>query len=186
MNKSVMFCIICLCFLLSACSVPLQKYNQSLKITAKPENRLYSIRIEQWGDVRFTGLLALRFNGLSLSWAMLDATGIKLIEGEVDFQGRYTIKRAMTGLKGSSLPGYLSTSLARTFLMIPLDYPCSRDGLMFFCISPSGDGYNKIMKIEPFTLWEVQRSKGEIFYLQPWLGMRMTFRGLPGDGNSGS
>jgi hypothetical protein len=109
---------------------------------------------------------------------MLDATGIKLIEGEADFQGKYTIKRAMTGLKGSFLPGCLSTSLARTFLMIPRDNPCSRNGLMLFCISLSEDGYNKIMKIEPFTLWKVQRDKGIIQYLQPWLGMRMTFTAL--------
>ena len=179
MNKTVIFCILWICFLLSACSPPLQKYSRSLRNTEKPENRLYTLSIEQWGRVKFSGLLALQFNSSSLSYAMLDATGIKLIEGEVDFQGKYTIKNGMTGLKGSSLPGYLSTSLARTFLMIPLDSPCSRDGLMLFCISLPEDGYNKIMKIEPFTLWEVQRSNGVIVYLQPWLGMRMTFQ--PGE-----
>ncbi len=143
---------------------------------------MYTLRIEQWGNVKFTGLLALQLNDLSLSYAMLDATGIKLIEGEVDSQGKYTIQKAMIGLKGSSLPGYLSTSLARTFLMIPLDNPCSRDGLMLFCISPSEDGYNKIMKIEPFTLWEVQRGKGTIIYRQPWLGIGMMFAALNENG----
>jgi hypothetical protein len=112
---------------------------------------------------------------------MLDATGIKLIEAEVDFQGNYTLKRAMAGLKGSSLPDYFSTALARIFLMEPLENPCSRDGLMLLCTSPSENGYNKIMKIEPFTLWKVQRNKEAIIYLQPWLGIRMALIDLNSD-----
>jgi hypothetical protein len=112
---------------------------------------------------------------------MLDATGIKLIEAEVDFQGNYTLKRAMAGLKGSSLPDYFSTALTRIFLMEPLENPCSRDGLMLFCTSPSENGYNKIMKIEPFTLWKVQRNKEAIIYLQPWLGIRMALIDLNSD-----
>jgi len=163
-NKAAIFCIMWLCFMLSACSPPLQKYNHSLRIAEKSENSLYTLRIEQWGNVKFTGLLALQLNDLSLSYAMLDATGIKLIEGEVDSQGKYTIQKAMIGLKGSSLPGYLSTSLARTFLMIPLDNPCSRDGLMLFCISRSYKIFSyRLATYDDFIRYNAREMRGITF-----------------------
>ena len=182
MKNNGFLCIVSIWLLLSSCAPALQKHGNSLSDTVQSENRLYSLRIEQWEKLKFAGLVALQLRESRLSYAMLDATGIKLIEAEVDFQGSYKLKRAMAGLKGSSLPGFFSTALVRIFLMEPLENPCSRDGLMLFCTSPSENGQNnKIMKIEPFTLWEVQRNKGAIIYLQPWLGIRMVLTDLNSD-----
>jgi hypothetical protein len=64
-----------LCLLLCGCSLPLRTAVEGADENAKANGRLLNIRIERWGEVRFSGLLALRPEGQGLYYALLDATG---------------------------------------------------------------------------------------------------------------
>lgn len=169
------------CILFSSCSLPSGVYNnRDIFEEGKNTARLFNIRIMRWGDLRFSGLLALQYRQNGLYYIVLDATGVKLIEAEVASAGDHMLIRAVGPLKTSQLPNYLSTSLKRIYLLEPLQRPCSQEFLRSFCREPLPEhGWRKYMKSGPFTAWEVRKGgvrgekKDSFVYSQPWIGMRI-------------
>ncbi len=185
MKKLIMLLISCA---LSSCSFTGNVYNGLGISKVDRAARLYTIRIEQWGELRFSGILALQQRQEGLYYVMLDATGVKLIEAEVGLTGDHRLIRANGPLESSQLPHYLSTSLKRIYLLDPQDSPCSRNVLLWFCKELSGEkGWKKYVQAGPFTVWRVEKNERDedkseiIVYSQPWLGVRIVLKGLDKD-----
>ena len=169
------------CMLLSSCSLPDYSHRSMGEIEQQSAGHLYNIRIERWGSVRFSGLLVVKKRQTGLYYAMLDPSGVKLVEAEVDASGEHRLLHAKMGIKDTQLPKYLSTSLQRISLLEPAQLPCSSTFLLKFCRERSdGDngGLLKYLQAGPITIWEVetgnQGDRGAItLYSQPWLGVRI-------------
>jgi len=168
------------CILFSSCSFTGSEYNNPNILKAEKEAGLYNIRIERWGKIRFSGILALQQRKEGLYYVLLDATGVTLIEAEVSPSGDHRLIRANGSLKTSQLPHYLSTSLKKIYLLDPLQSPCDRTLFLWFCKEPSGaQGWQKYVQAGPFTVWKVEKSERDggkeetTVYSQPWLGVRI-------------
>ncbi len=171
--------------ILSSCSLTGSEYNNPNILKAEKEAGLYNIRIERWGKIRFSGILALQQRKEGLSYVLLDATGVTLIEAEVSLSGDHRLIRANGSLKISQLPHYLSTSLKRIYLLDPLQSPCDRTLFFSFCKEPSGaQEWQKYVQAGPFTVWKVEKSERDggkeetTVYSQPWLGVRIALTEL--------
>lgn len=169
------------CSLLLACSFPGGKYSNTDVLKIKKEAVLYTISIEQWGEMRFSGILALQFRQESLYYMLLDATGVTLVEAEVSLTDGHRLVRAMGPLKTSELPNSLSTALKRIYLLNPPQGPCSQGFISRFCIEVAEQReWQKYVRVGPFTVWEAEhsdRGDGERIdttYTQPWLGVRIS------------
>ncbi|WP_136809468.1 hypothetical protein [Desulfosediminicola flagellatus] len=169
------------CLLLSACSMP--QYTASIPENQEEQSggQLVNIRIERWGTLLFSGLLAMKKQQSGLHYAMMDSSGIKLLEAEVNTTGEHTLLHAKTGIKESKLPEYLSTSLRRIYLLKPSELPCTASLLMNFCIDQPGNqttAFQKSLHAGPIALWKVETGtvgeRGAItLYSQPWVGVRI-------------
>ena len=170
------------CILLSSCKLPDYSHRSMGEIEQLSTGQLYNIRIERWGTMRFSGLLVVKKQQTGLYYAMLDASGVKLVEADVDISGDYRLLHAQMGIKDTQLPEYLSTSLQRITLLEPAQLPCSSTFLLKFCreISESNNGrLLKYLQAGPVKIWEVETgtkgARGAItFYSQPWLGIRIS------------
>lgn len=176
--------IICilLALLLGGCSMNKVVPRHDLTPQKESSNLLTNIRIERWGEQKYSGLLALEKKGRGIHFILLDGTGVKLLEGEVDEQLRYEIRYARGNFKESQLPEFLSVSLARTFLQEPETLPCSGVGFSRLCKEQLGQlqWQRKLITgviprwraVENFDLdgkWQSAE------YTQPWLGVTMRF-----------
>jgi hypothetical protein len=172
--------IVC-CLLLSSCSRPPYATRVLSERTEQPKGQLVNIRIERWGTILFSGLLAVKENQSGLQYAMLDSSGIKLLEAEVETTGENRVVHAKKGMKESRLPEFLSNSLRRVYLLKPAVLPCTTTLLLTFCMEQSTDLLHQPSKsvyAGPITLWEVQTGlageRGTItLYSQPWAGVRI-------------
>lgn len=172
---------------LAGCSVPrLSPPALSPEAAALIEDsgNLYSLRISRRGQQKFSGILGLRTGGDKLHFAMLDATGILLLEAEVEADGSFRVIRAVGQIADSRLPGYLAETLHNIFYVRPRQLPCSSSGLMELCREQSVAGFVKHLSFGPFTLWNLQMQEkmgeaGEIYrYSQSWLGIIIEFQRL--------
>lgn len=168
------------CLSISSCSLSTNAYQKRDLSEGRDEARLFTVSIIQWGDLQFSGLLALQHRQDGLYYVVIDATGIKLIEAVVSLSGDHRLIHAVGSLKTSQLPNYLSTSLRRIYLLEPLQSPCSQELLLSFCRERLKEhGWRKYVESGPFTVWEVcksgMRSENEdsVVYSQPWLGVRI-------------
>ena len=176
MRRIIWIC--CLCLFLSSCSVPLRVSDKGLEEGGKPVARLLNIRIERWGEVRFSGLLALREQGEQLYYALLDPTGVKLLEVVVDSDGEYRILHAKGVLQDSSLGGFLSEVLIRIYRQEPAVLPCAGTWLYQLCIEQGDGTTDKYSQIGPLTLWRITAVPARqgvdytaLTYNQPWIGV---------------
>jgi hypothetical protein len=179
--RMIQILLIGCCLLLSACSLPDYSHRSMGEIDQQSSGHLYNIRIERWGSVRFSGLLVVKKRQAGLYYAMLDASGVKLVEAEVDASGEHRLLHAKMGIKDTQLPEYLSNSLKRISLLEPAQFPCSSTFLLKFCREKSGDENGVLLKYlqaGPVTLWQVETgNKGDrgaiTLYSEPWLGIRI-------------
>ena len=177
------FISLCLCAVLGACSLPYASSKKDLGAGNQSTARLLNIRIERWDEVRFSGLLALREQGGGLYYALLDATGVKLLEVEVAGDGGYHLLHAKGALKESGLDGFLAEVLTRIYLREPATLPCVGSWLHEFCRQEGaeGEGWQKYGKAGPWQIWQVAATYGPgggpgneaMIYRQPWLGIRI-------------
>lgn len=173
------FLSICLCLLLGACSVPYAVLIKDPAAGSQSTAQLLNIRIERWGEMRFSGLLALRKQGPGLYYALLDATGVKLLEVSVAGDGEYQLLHAKGALKESGLDGFLAEVLARIYLREPATLPCVGSWLYEFCRrdDPDGKGWQKFGQAGPLQIWQVKTAvdpgNEAMIYRQPWLGIRL-------------
>lgn len=173
----LIFCIILLC----SCGVP---GNVSRKASISPATSnavLANIRIERWGEMQFSGILALKERQQEMTYVLLDATGVKLLEGEVDAAADQDMLDAKGPLRESHLPRFLSTSLARMFLLEPEKTPCSWYMIFRFCREMADATVSTTsFRAGPLLVWEVDETRKDevdwnsVVYSQPWLGVRIT------------
>ena len=178
--KRLVILIICSAMLCS-CSVSRGIHGSLEAVGEKEEAKLYTIIIELWGKVKFSGLLALRKQPEGLSYVMLDATGVKLIDAEVSSSGEHQLVFAAGPMKTSRLPEVLSTSLNRMFLLAPTQYPCSEKMFVSLCVHLNDkEILSKKMRVWPFTVWEVEESKmnGNAAFIYSQFGLDITLKEL--------
>ena len=144
---------------------------------------LYNLQIERWGERRFSGLLALQRKTGGLCYALLDASGVSLIEADIDWTGLQRILQGQPQLMKTGVPDYLGTAIYRVFGLDPEEYPCSWNGVLRFCFDSSpADGWSKKAEALPFTVWQAHGSNGTngkkptIVYEQPWGGVKIIMK----------
>ena len=181
--KKTVLAIIC-CMLLVSCGYPTRTVYRDL-FQEDASFTLYNIRIHRWEGLRFSGLLALQIKADGVSYALLDPSGITLLEAEIGADGEHKLLQAKGEMQTSALPEYLSTSFYRIFGVDPEEYPCSRDGLITFCLKTSKEtGWVKEVLAGPFTVWQAKggmagdTGEPELVYEQPWGGVHITLKKL--------
>jgi hypothetical protein len=171
-----------LCLLLSACSLPVQTGSNLPMLKAASPSRLLQIQITSWGTPRYTGLLGLQFHDSGLTYMLLDATGIKLLESQVSQDGDSTITQAAGKLRESGLPEFLSSSLRKIYLIMPATEPCADTLLLHFCAEmTNGRLVRKHAAAGPFTLWEASYDGADspaVSFSEPWFGVSITLASL--------
>ncbi len=114
MRRFLGLCMV-LVFMLTGCA--------SLRETIEPfvprvyQGDLWKIRIGGESKELFSGLLVLAREEKTLSFQLLDATGITLLSAVVKKQGDLYIHQAVPKVEKGRLPAFLATSLQRIFLI---------------------------------------------------------------------
>ena len=147
------------------------------------ESRLLALAIERWGETRFSGLLALRRGAGWLHYALLDASGVKLLEARVDAVGTSRLLHVKGALEESGLHGFLGEALIRIFLVEPEALPCSGSWWKRICRQGAEA---KTSHLGPLPWWRVEAlapvdGLPATSYQQPWIGVRLVLRPLAGD-----
>jgi hypothetical protein len=147
--------------------------------------RLLDIRIERWGEVRFSGLLALRPDGSGLYYALLDATGVKLLEAVTAEDSGYRLIHGKGALRESGLGEFLAEVLTRIYLQGPAVPPCSGSWLYRVCRDQEADGaWQKYGQAGFLEIWRAKSAPdqksaiGAVIYRQPWLGIRIVLQSM--------
>jgi hypothetical protein len=164
----------------ASCSLPI-KHGGIRQEETNSETQLMKIRIKQWGNTRFSGLLVLLNHSTEVYYILLDATGVKLIEARVKKNGDYEIIRASGPVKDTQMPNFLAKSLQKIYLIEPHTVPCSRNMLLWLCLEEYADQHMiKYARAGPFTIWSVDykyannlTSWHEASMSIPWLGVKL-------------
>lgn len=167
--------------LLGGCALSSQQTVDSLD-RFEGSGALWKIKISRWGTVRFTGLLAPQVDKGALHYAVLDGTGITLLEARVTSGGEQQVVHVVEMLHKYHLPEFLADSLYRIFLLEPGENSCERGWLFRFCHEqPNEVLVRKVAKAGPVSLWSVDyllagntQQLEKITYLVPWLGMKLS------------
>ncbi len=186
------FIVLLFIVLLSGCTLS----THSLVLAPVPENTAYQklqhIRIERWGDIKFNGILALRATDEGLHYALIDATGIKLLQAWSDAGGDHNAIKPTGPLAGKGLAPFLSEAIARIYLINPLQLPCSRTGFISVCITDDDNELKtKSGGFAGITYWDVKSGLNSVQdssraaridtrYSQPWLGVEIVLQDLSG------
>lgn len=151
--------------------------------------RLQHIRIERWGKVKFNGILALRATHTGLHYALIDATGIKLLQAWSDAEGNHNSIPPTGPLAEKGLAPFLSEAIARIYLINPFSLPCSRTGFRAVCIADEDGIRKKTGSFAGVRYWHVEgglnvgiHNSGatgiDTRYSQPWLGVEIVLQDL--------
>ncbi len=176
-----------LIFLLSlnACSpVPMKSEFPTEIQPGKSE--LYAIEILRWGDLQFSGLMGVQYNSTGLKYALLDASGVKLIKASVRHDNEFTLHFAVPMMKETKLPNYLGVWLSRVPLVQPKTMPCSWAFLRSICVSEGSIENQKSSRVGTFLVWKSTKSlnkngKGFSYrYSHPLIGVELNLSLLQG------
>ena len=144
-------------FFLSGCSskqVVLPPGAASIKEKTFMPESLWGLNIEQGGEEKFSGILAIKSNNDSVSIALLDPTGIKLFEENVAKTGEIQLLSAVEQLTKHRLPRFIGKAIYRIFYLYPGDDSCS--GIISrFCWSDEVSPLEKKYFFGPVLLWSV-------------------------------
>lgn len=172
---------------LSGCTLS----TNSLVLAPVPEitayQKLQHIRIERWGEVKFNGILALRATDKGLHYALIDATGIKLLQAWSDAKGDHNTITPTGPLAEQGLAPFLSEAIARMYLINPLRLPCSHKGLLSVCIKDDNGLRIKTGNFAGIRYWNVEgglntvqnnnaATRIDTRYSQPWLGVEIVLQ----------
>ena len=147
------------------------------------EESFWKLTIEQWGTVRFTGLLAVRTLGPDFHLVLLDATGIKLLETVISNKSDVRVVSAVKAMRDRGLPEYLSKSTSRIFDTMSGDVHCFEYGFTRICKKkPASDVERKEARFGPFLLWSIDyfyskdTSEGFVCAVlqEPWRRSKLT------------
>ena len=174
--------LLLLLLLLFSCSTRPSEHDMGLPEHTIVSNSLNRIVIRSFWSEKFSGLLALSRDGTSLSYSLLDHTGVTLLSAKVAADATTSNTRGIQKLQDSSLPKLLATALSRIYLvggsercggLSPADV-CKK--------TVDADTGIKYSPIGPFTLWKVKREsdRSEDVYVQPWIGLSITLTAVDG------
>ncbi|MBM9519739.1 hypothetical protein JWG39_07875 [Desulforhopalus vacuolatus] len=174
LTKSVSWLILtCLILGLTGCAT------QQSPVTDTTLNQnfsfLYSIQISQKKKIRFSGILATRGKGKSLSYALLDPTGITLLSATITEDARSSTKYMAAKLGESPLPELLTSSLYRIFFSQSSQMKCKQGLFSFSVESKTEQEKMRACRAGPFPWWSVHGSpvSESVLYSQPWLGVKI-------------
>ena len=183
MRQAIFCCFVCL--VLAGCGLPPGSLVAPRLENDKGPGRLLDIRIERWGEVRFSGLLALRPDGSGLYYALLDATGVKLLEAVTADDSGYRLIHGKGALRESGLGEFLAEVLTRIYLQEPAVPPCAGSWLYRVCRDQGADGaWQKYGQTGFLEIWRVQPAADQdpsaeaLIYRQPWLGIRIILQSM--------
>jgi len=183
MRRAIFCCLFCL--VIAGCSLPSGTFVAPRLENDTSSARLMNIRIERWGEMRFSGLLALRRDGPGLYYALLDATGVKLLEAVTADDSGYRLIHGKGALRESGLGEFLAEVLTRIYLQEPAVQPCSGSWLYQVCRDEEAAGaWQKYGQAGFFEVWRAksapdqQSATGAVIYRQPWLGIRLVLQSI--------
>lgn len=142
---------------LSACSVVPMKSELPTEIQPG-KSELYAIDIFRWGELQFSGLMGVQYNSTGLKYALLDASGVKLIEASVSHDNEFTLHFAVPMMKETKLPKYLGVWISRVLLVQPKTVPCSWAFLRSLCVNEGSMESQKSSRLGTFLVWQSKKS----------------------------
>ncbi len=151
---------------------------------------LQNIQITRWGETRFTGILALSEGEGGLHYALIDGTGVMLLQAFSDRQGNHETVAPRGPLAKEQLAGFLSEAIARIYLLEPEQAPCSRNVFATLCLQEVNETIKeKTARVAGLTIWKVETAvdtiaqngntaESYVRYNQPWLGVTIKLRAM--------
>ncbi len=140
--------------LLSGCSA-VGMHAQDRRLPATTDS-LWEVRIHQWGKERFVGLLAMSSEDKGMRVALLDPTGIKLLEAEFDRAGSVRGMSALAAVENKGLPDFLTSSLQKIFYGSGEISSCSGGVFLRLCYEQTGDKETRKRSLfGPIPIWSV-------------------------------
>ena len=107
-----------LALLLVGCAVSLRPLpTEQLQLPVEPT--LWKLALRRGGEPLYTGLLLLSREEQGAGMVLLDATGIKLLEGRVNAAGELSGVKALRPVADRGLPDFLGRAVQRLFLIAP-------------------------------------------------------------------
>lgn len=166
------------CLSLTSCSLPRTYLRFAPVNDGTKDAEIRRLNINSFGKSRFTGIAVLLPQGDQLSFTILDATGLRLLEAQVDRHGNYRLLHGLKKIIDTGLPPLLARSFTDIYLTTPVEKPCSGGLWHSICEEENQDGdLVKSVRHGPFTSWSVHFShdnRARILYTRPWVGFSLT------------
>lgn len=172
--------VVLVLLLAAGCALPARPPGATWQEPAVMTSSLWRLKISQWEEQNFAGLLGTKFANDGLHYVLLDGTGVTLLEARLDATGERQTLRELGILEGHRLPAFLGTSLYRIFLLEPATRPCGRNFLMRLCRRKTDGGERKYAQAGLLPLWSVdyvtvdqELPTVRITFTNPWLGVTL-------------
>lgn len=180
------YCLLLIVVLIcTSCSLPMTKNTELTDLESSYMSKVFNIQFSRWSESTFSGLLAVKREGDTLRYVLLDGSGITLAQARVHGDGNFSELKAVAKMKESGLPAFLASVLQRIYLVKPANTPCSQTFFFKLCEEKGTTINRKFMRIGPFTVYDIQYEKENesrnlmtLIYSQPWLGIQITLRPL--------
>lgn len=125
------------------------------------EASLWTLALRRGGEPLYSGLLLLSRGEDGAGLVLLDATGIKLLEGRVNQAGEMSGVKALRPVAERGLPEFLGRVVQRLFLLAPPPpgETCRPAGFGQLCQGLAADGrLVRLRRWGPLSLWEADYS----------------------------
>ena len=182
--------ILCFVFFLSGCSTSFYSDSTSMRQEVVHYETLQNIDVSRWGETRFSGILALSQAESGMHYALIDGTGVKLLQAFSDRNGRHDRVVPKGPLAKERLAGFLSEAIARIYLFEPMGKNCTRKMFASLCMQELDDTKReKTARFLGIRLWTVETvvpkhvdngasREPYVRYSQPWLGVTIMLRAM--------
>ncbi|NTV15348.1 MAG: hypothetical protein HGA96_15695 [Desulfobulbaceae bacterium] len=141
--------------LLAGCAATLRPApGEQTQLPAAPT--LWKLALRRGGEPLYTGLLLLNRDEQGTGMVLLDATGIKLLEGRLTASGELSGVKALRPVADRGLPDFLGRAVQRLFLLAPppLGETCRPEGWGQLCQGLDESGrLVRIRRWGSFRLW---------------------------------
>lgn len=122
---------------------------------------LWKLALRRGGEPLYTGLLLLSGGEEGVGMVLLDASGIKLLEGRVAESGEVVAVKALRPVADRGLPDFLGRVVQRLFLLgpPPVGETCRPEGFGELC--QGLDDAGRLLRFRswgPFVLWAADYS----------------------------
>jgi len=171
--------------LFTGCSLPKTHIGAPAVLDDTPASQLLNISFKRWSKPIFSGLLAIKRGDKTISYVLLDSSGLTLAQALVNHDGNYSELKAVPKITDSGLPSFLARALWRIYLLTPGRKPCSHSLLFKFCAEYDKVSGHKYVGMGPFTLFDIKYLKEKkdeaistTVYSQPWFGIQITLKQL--------